>query len=174
PDSEHIAEYSGSTVVPGHSRNRTNDGLPRLLQFQISGPLPEDYGTKLETKPLSMFTPENVYVDKAGMDALLLSLRKNLRHDFYGSANELTNELITSDCAVAGNKETSATHNFFTQVTPTGTGQYNFFTYWNNAYDQIRNANVVISRIDAPEWETEQDKNEILGEAYFPRAYWYF
>ncbi len=128
----------------------------------------------LQTKPLSIFTPESVYVDKAGMDALLLSLRKNLRHDFYGAANELTNELITSDCAVAGNKQTTATHNFFTQVTPTGTGQYNFFTYWNNAYNQIRNANVVISRINNPEWESEQDMNEILAEGYFHRAYWYF
>jgi len=128
----------------------------------------------LEPKPLSIFLPESVYIDKAGMDAALLPLRKNLRHDFYGSANELTNELITSDCCVAGNKQTSATHNFFTQVTPTGTGQYGFFTHWNVAYNQIRSANVVISRIDAPEWKNETEKNEILGEAYFHRAYWYF
>src|SRR6056297_2594805 len=83
----------------------------------------------LEPKPLSIFLPESVFIDKAGMDAALLPMRKNLRHDFYGAANELTNELITSDCAVAGNKQTSANHNFFTQVTPTGTGQYNFFTH---------------------------------------------
>lgn len=128
----------------------------------------------LEPKPLSIFLPESVFIDKAGMDAALLPLRKNLRHDFYGSANELTNELITSDCAVAGNKQTSATHNFFTQVTPTGTGQYNFFTHWNVGYNQIRSANVIISRIDDPEWTSEKDKNEILGEAYFHRAYWYY
>lgn len=128
----------------------------------------------LEPKPLSIFLPESVFIDKAGMDAALLPLRKNLRHDFYGSANELTNELITSDCAVAGNKQTSATHNFFTQVTPTGTGQYGFFTHWNVGYNQIRSANVIISRIDDPEWTSEMDKNEILGEAYFHRAYWYY
>lgn len=128
----------------------------------------------LKINPLSIFTPENVYVDKAGMDALLLTLRKNLRHDFYGAANELTNELITSDLCVAGNKATSGTHDFFSQVTPTGTDQYNFFTYWNTGYNQIRNANVVISRIDEPKWDSEQDKNEILAEAYFHRSYWYF
>jgi hypothetical protein len=138
-----------------------------LLAFSCA----EDY---LEPKPLSIFLPESVFIDKAGMDAALLPLRKNLRHDFYGSANELTNELITSDCAVAGNKQTSATHNFFTQVTPTGTGQYNFFTHWNVGYNQIRSANVIISRIDDPEWTSEQDRNEILGEAYFHRAYWYY
>ncbi|MCG6190521.1 RagB/SusD family nutrient uptake outer membrane protein [Maribellus maritimus] len=128
----------------------------------------------LTPKPLSIFVPESIYIDKAGMDAVLLTMRKNLRHDFYGAANELTNELITSDLCVAGNKQTSATHNFFTQVMPTGTGQYNFFTHWDVGYNQIRNANVVISRIDAPEWSSEQDKNEILAEAYFHRAYWYY
>lgn len=138
-----------------------------LLTFSCA----EDY---LEPKPLSIFLPESVFIDKAGMDAALLPLRKNLRHDFYGAANELTNELITSDCAVAGNKQTSATHNFFTQVMPTGTGQYNFFSHWNVGYNQIRSANVIISRIDDPEWTSEQDRNEILGEAYFHRAYWYY
>src|SRR5690606_26536189 len=96
----------------------------------------------LETKPLSIFTPQNVYIYKAGMDALLLSLRKNLRHDFYGSANELSNELITSDCVVSENKETSAIHNYFTELTLIDTVQNNFFSYWNNAYNQIRIAKV--------------------------------
>ena len=128
----------------------------------------------LDPKPLSVFLPESVLVDKEGMEAALLPLRKSLRHDFYGSANELTNELITSDMCVAGNKQTSATHNFFTQVTPTGTGQYDFFTYWVVSYNQIRGANVIISRIEAPDWNTEQDKNEILGEAYFHRSFWYY
>ena len=142
-------------------------GIFALMAFACS----EEW---LAPKPLSIFVPESIYIDKAGMDAVLLTMRKNLRHDFYGAANELTNELITSDLCVAGNKQTSATHNFFTQVMPTGTGQYDFFTHWNVGYNQIRNANVVISRIDAPDWKSDQDKNEILAEAYFHRAYWYY
>lgn len=128
----------------------------------------------LEPKPLSIYSPESIYIDKNGMEALLLSLRKNLRVEFYKAPCDLVDELITSDCCVGGAKGTATTHNFFTQVTPTSTGQFNFFEYWEMAYNQIRNANVVISRIDAPEWVNEQDKNKILAEAYFHRAYWYY
>ena len=57
----------------------------------------------LETKPLSINTPENIYVNKKGMESVLLSLRKDLRADFTGSnPMPLTLELISSDIGVAG------------------------------------------------------------------------
>jgi len=138
-----------------------------LLFFSCS----EDW---LEIKPLSIFVPESIYVDREGMDALLLNLRKNLRYDYYGSTNVLVNELMSSDCAVSGVKGVVGTHNFNTQVTPTGTDQNNFFKSWNVAYNQVRNANVLISRIDNIEDISEEDKNELLAEGYFHRAYWYY
>jgi len=125
-------------------------------------------------KPLSIFAPENVYVDKAGLDAVLLTCRRGLRDEFYGGPSVFTNELMSSECCISGSKGVTATHNFRIQVTPNGTGQSDFFKHWDNAYVQIRNANVIISRIDAPDWNSEQDKNEILAEAYFHRAYWYY
>jgi starch-binding outer membrane protein, SusD/RagB family len=128
----------------------------------------------LYPKPFSIFTPESIFIDKAGMDAQLLVLRKSLRLEFYGQANALPNELITSDAAVYGIKANAALHNFYTQLTPTGSGMNDFNRYWRWGYNQIRNANVIISRIDVPEWSTEKDKNEILAEAYFHRAYWYY
>lgn len=33
----------------------------------------------LDIKPLSIYTPENVYVDKAGFEGILINLRKGLR-----------------------------------------------------------------------------------------------
>ena len=128
----------------------------------------------LDPKPLSIFVPESIYIDKAGLDAVLLSTRKNLRNEYYAGPNVFDNELVCTDAFVSGNKSNIATHNFPIQVVPTGTGLHNFFNSWDNAYNQIRNANVVISRIDEPEWISDQDKNEILGEAYFHRAYWYY
>lgn len=128
----------------------------------------------LDPKPLSIFVPESIYIDKEGLDAVLLTNRKNLRNEHYGGPSVFDNELVSTDAFVSGNKSNQATHNFPIQVTPTGTGLHNFFDSWNNAYNQIRNANVVISRIDDPEWKSEADKNEILAEAYFHRAYWYY
>ena len=75
----------------------------------------------LEIKPLSIFTPESIYTDKAGFDGILVNLRKNLRPDFYGEGGGLASELIASDIAISANKAANAIHNFDTQVLPTGT-----------------------------------------------------
>src|SRR5690606_26907089 len=121
----------------------------------------------LDPKPLSIFTPENIYGDKAGIDGVLLTLRRDLRNDFYGSTpNNLAYEYISSDYSVAAETASATTQNFDIQVTPTGTGSSNFFRCWNNAFQSIKNANVVISRIESPMWETEIDRNEILAEAF--------
>ena len=45
---------------------------------------------------------------------------------------------------------------------------------WTRGYNQIRNANVILSRIDNGKFDTEEIKNAIIAEAYFHRAYWYY
>lgn len=129
----------------------------------------------LDPQPLSINTPENIYVNKKGMESVLLSLRRDLRADFYGNnPMPLTLELISSDIGVAGEQRQDMVinHNLFS--TPTQVGAWTEYRNWEVAWKPIRDANVVISRIDNPEWENENDKNEILAEAYFHRAYWYY
>ncbi|MBC8603873.1 RagB/SusD family nutrient uptake outer membrane protein [Parabacteroides acidifaciens] len=129
----------------------------------------------LEIKPLSIFTPESVYTDKAGFEGVLVNLRKNLRPDFYGQGGGLACELIASDLAISANKQQDAVHNFDTQVIPTGTGStYDFHEIWTRAYNQVRNANVILSRINNGKFDSEEIKNAIIAEAYFHRAYWYY
>jgi starch-binding outer membrane protein, SusD/RagB family len=129
----------------------------------------------LEPKPLSINTPENIYVNKKGMESVLLSLRKDLRADFYGSnPMPLTLELISSDIGVAGEQRQDMVINHDLFSTPTQVGAWQEYRNWDVAWKPIRDANVVISRIETPEWDSENDKNEILGEAYFHRAYWYY
>ena len=87
----------------------------------------------------------------------------------------LASELIASDIAISANKAANAIHNFDTQVLPTGTGTtYDFHEIWTRGYNQIRNANVILSRIDNGKFDTEEIKNAIIAEAYFHRAYWYY
>ncbi len=91
----------------------------------------------LEIKPLSIFTPESIYTDKAGFDGILVNLRKNLRPDFYGEGGGLASELIASDIAISANKAANAIHNFDTQVLPTGTGTtYDFHEIWTRGYNR--------------------------------------
>lgn len=129
----------------------------------------------LNIKPLSIFTPETIYTDRAGFEGVLVTLRKGLRADFYGNGGGLACELISSDIAISANKQQDAIHNFDTQVLPTGTGNtYDFNEIWVRGYNQIRNANVILSRIDQGEFDSEGIKNSIIAEAYFHRAYWYY
>ncbi|MDR1169284.1 MAG: hypothetical protein LBK97_00425 [Prevotellaceae bacterium] len=94
----------------------------------------------LEIRPLSIYTPELIYIDQAGFEGVLVTLRKNLRVDFYGEAGSLSSGLISSDLAISANKAQDAIHNFDTQVLPTGTGSnYNFHEVWTRGYNQLHN-----------------------------------
>jgi hypothetical protein len=45
---------------------------------------------------------------------------------------------------------------------------------WKRAYQGIFRANMIIMHIDDADYPTEEMKNQILGETYFLRAYFYF
>ncbi|MCD8043541.1 MAG: RagB/SusD family nutrient uptake outer membrane protein [Tannerellaceae bacterium] len=150
---------------------RINYILVVIVAYVLSG-CGDDF---LKIRPLSIFTPESIYIDEAGFEAILVTQRKNLRTDFYGETGSLACELISTDMAVSANKAANAIHNFDTQVLASGTGaNYDFHEIWERGYKQIRNSNVILSRIDAGDFTTEERKNQIIAEAYFHRAYWYY
>lgn len=53
----------------------------------------------LKPEPLSFFSPENVYTDRAGFESLLVTMRKDLRNENTGSMNYLIMETASSDLA---------------------------------------------------------------------------
>lgn len=129
----------------------------------------------VEIKPLSIFTPESIYVDQTGFQGVLVTLRKGLRFEYYGQVAAIGCELISSDIAITANKGADAMHNYNTQLMPTGTGNtFNFFELWDVAYNQIRNANVILARINQAVIKNETTKKEIIAEALFHRSYWYY
>lgn len=129
----------------------------------------------VEIKPLSIFTPESIYIDQTGFQGVLVTLRKGLRFEYYGQVGAIGCELISSDIAITANKGADAIHNYNTQLMPTGTGgTFNFFELWDVAYNQIRNANVILARIDQAVIKNETTKKEIIAEALFHRSYWYY
>lgn len=132
----------------------------------------------LEPEPRSFFAPENTFVDKAGFESLLLSSRKQLRHEYYGDNSAISTEYFLSDLAVNAGPEANKPHNLELQILPTGVAEasilFGNFSYWSLAWDGIKYANITISRIDNIEWQNEEDRNSILAEGYFHRAYWYY
>lgn len=122
----------------------------------------------LQPDPLSFLTPENVYVNEAGFEAILVTLRKNLQYESTGNRHPLSMEFATSDLAIP------LVQCDFRRTTPSSSAFFPFLTYFSNVYGFIKNANVLISRIDNIEWPDEAVKNRLLAEAYWHRAYWYY
>ena len=133
-----------------------------LLQVSCSEDL-------LEPKPLSFFTPEEVFKDKSGYYAGLVSMRKSLVRPVTGSNRyEMLGEWGSSEAGLP------AFLFDFNQITPFESPRYTFVDFLPNTYEIIKDANVVINRIDNIEWEDEQERNAILAEAYWHRSYWYY
>jgi hypothetical protein len=121
----------------------------------------------LKPEPLSFYAPENIYINKAGFKSGLVTIRKDLKSDFYGSMNPLNGEVDASELACMW-------VNDWFEVTPS-TGTYlPYLELFERIYGYIKNTNVVISRIDNIKWDNEDERNAILAEAYFYRSWWYY
>lgn len=128
----------------------------------------------LKPEPLSSYSPENTFITKEGLEGALVSCRAMMRPEFLGNNSYACTELMTSDVAVAGNIVAQTLKNFEIQLKPGAYGDSQIGTLWTKGFDAIQKANTVISRTsDAPSI-AEADKNTILAEGYFHRAYWYY
>lgn len=150
-----------------------------LLTFSI---LLASMGCKkefLEPKPLSFFAPENAFIDAAGFDAALVACLRNIRHEFYGDGNPMITENLFSEVAVEGTTDkTGPAMDLRAQILPdanlNNTNTNKIGWYWDEGYRRIRYASVVISRIDNAEYASEEERNHVLGKAYFHRARTYY
>ncbi len=122
----------------------------------------------LAPEPLSFFTPENVFVDPQGYRSLLITMRKDLSREQTGQKNFLAHQWAASEAGVPWLQMD------FTRLTPNSDTYQQFVNQINDIFEMVRNANTIISRIDAIEWTDENDRNVILAEALWHRAYWYY
>ncbi|MEX6688899.1 RagB/SusD family nutrient uptake outer membrane protein [Danxiaibacter flavus] len=133
----------------------------------------------LEPKPLSFYTPDNTLSTAAGMQDMLISCEASLRSEFFGDGSPIISQLIFSDVAVEGTTDKSGpAQNMNLQITPTAnlnSTDYNRIGwYWTESYKAIKNANAVVTYIDLPKWKSPDERNAMLGTAYFHRAYRYY
>lgn len=122
----------------------------------------------LSPDPKSFFTPEAVYVDEAGFEALLVTMRSDLRNEHFGWHNYVAMDHTLSDLAIS--IEPSDLRN----LTPSDGPVWPYLTLFDDAYGYIKNANVLVSRIDDVEWDDQGVRDRLLAEAYWHRAYWYY
>jgi hypothetical protein len=134
-----------------------------ILLLQIS--CKEEF---LEPQPQSFYAPENVYVNKAGFESGLVTLRRDLKNDFYGNRSPLQLDYVASDYGFG------IALNDWNIITPSSGTYFPILPMFANMYTYIKNANVIISRIDGIKWNSESDRNAILGQALFYRSWWYY
>ena len=134
--------------------------------------------TYLDSEQLSSYAPENLN-NVAAMRAALNGLGLATRREFFGDSAPMLTESIFSDVAVDGttDKNTPA-QDLISRITPDANLNSDDFTkigwYWDNEFVAVRQANTIISNINLPTYASEAEKNQILGAAYFYRAYNYY
>ena len=134
----------------------------------------------LEPRPLSFYSPENTYNEVSGLWGALVACERNLRHELTGDSPPILTEHIFSEVAVEGTTDKSGpAQDLNLMITPDAQLNHVDYNrigwYWYEGFKGIKYANVVISRIDDPQdYESEAERNHVLGTAYFHRAMRYY
>ncbi|WP_407425613.1 RagB/SusD family nutrient uptake outer membrane protein [Arcticibacter sp.] len=156
-----------------------NNKITTLLTaglFLLTNGCKEDY---LTSDQLSVYSPETSLNNVAAMRAALNALGANVRQEYFGDSAPLLTESLFSDVAVEGTTDKSTpAQDLVTRITPDAELNHNDYNkvgwYWIEEFRGVRYANTIISYIDKVPFTTEEEKNAILGSAYFYRAYHYY
>ena len=132
-------------------------------------------------EPLSTLSPENTFVDPAGLQTALDASIKGIFNQWNGDTRELMTNSSASEATVMGatDKPDSPLTDMITYNTPINSRDNDagrILSFYREGYKNISRACTVIDYIDVPEWEggdNDPERNHLLGSAYFMRAYWY-
>ncbi len=133
----------------------------------------------LKPEPLSFYEPSKTFTTAESLNSALIACLRNARHDVYGDCPPILNEGFLSEVSVEGTTDkTGPMFDWPAQLLPDLNGNNKDRTaigwFWTEAYNRIKYANTVVSRINTPEWKSEAEKNNILGKAYIHRARTYY
>ncbi len=134
----------------------------------------------LVEEPLSFLSPGNTFVDAAGLETGLQRAYRGVRNQWNGdTAPLLFNHNMGETSVVGGTDKPDSYADLRTYANPintrTASGSRTRTFYVEN-YENIKTVNGVIDNIDIPDWPdgvNDEDRNHILGSAYFLRAWFY-
>ena len=134
----------------------------------------------LQEKPLSFLSPDNTFLDAAGLQTALETGWVRVFDQWHRDYAEINFNTGMSDVAVLGatDKQNSMVNlrqymNPLNSINNTGSRTLEFY---EENYVALKSANTVIDYIDGPEWdggENDPERNHLLGSAYFQRAFFY-
>lgn len=129
----------------------------------------------LSERPLSSLSSDLALTSKSGFNAYLIALHAAAREELTQDNATFWTNFNGTDMFSSAGAEYSTYANWVTWLTPT---RAEVVTYWNWAYSKmIVLANTIIVYANKPElsnmWQNEAEKNAVLAEAKFFRAYTY-
>ncbi len=134
----------------------------------------------LEEEPLSFLSPENTFIDAAGLQTALERALKGVFDQWNGDNRELLfNHNMSDASVVSATDKPDAFVDLRTYATPINARDNDAGrarSFYARNYQYIKSCNTVIDYIDNPEWEGGQndpERNHLLGSAYFLRAFFY-
>ncbi|MDR1556978.1 MAG: RagB/SusD family nutrient uptake outer membrane protein [Tannerellaceae bacterium] len=131
-------------------------------------------GDLLEENPKDFLTPENAYSKPAYIEQGIVGLHQHVRLWWTENAPNTTIMFtLGTDLSYQGENPGGGTmSNYVSNLSPTsGSG-----AFWNNFYSCVQKANVLINAItnsDDDIWLNQDEKNMMLAEAMFFRAFAY-
>jgi hypothetical protein len=136
----------------------------------------------LDEKPKDFLSPDNTFINKEGFEAGLTALYANARgiHASWQGLNEKVWQVNYGQGADIGYHIDEK--NFITDYTIVNSDNPFVLQLWRKFYALVKDANVIITRAEGEDakWESDEEKNEIIAEAKFFRAFayrflvWYF
>lgn len=134
----------------------------------------------LKPEPLSFYEPSKTFTNPESLNSALIACLRNARLDVFGDTPPFLNENIFSEVSVEGTTDkTGPLFDMPAQLTPDanlapGNDWTRLGWFWTEAFNRIKYANTVVSRIETPQWSSEAQKNNMLGKAYIHRARVYY
>lgn len=130
----------------------------------------DDY---LDLSPISEETSANAYNSASQIEAALIGAYESFQSSDYYVWDNILFQDVRADNHYAGGDNAEVFSIDFLTISTTNS---KVFGSWSNLYNAIAKANTVIDKIEGIEDVNLSDerKNQIIGEAYFLRAYHYY
>ncbi len=132
----------------------------------------------LKEEPKTFLSPDTYFTTESQMQAAVDGLYIYLDYLFDGDVEVGTQRYVFMEYLHGyGERKRSATSQDLSEANSLTIAEdnTNLESIWQNAYSCINNANTVISGISSSTADVDEStKNDLLGQAYFFRAYFYF
>ena len=154
---------------------KKNDKMKNLKKYIVYSMLIGSLAScddELDLKPISEETAASAYATGPQIQAALTGVYESFQSSDYYIWDRVIYQDVRSDNYYAGGDNPEIFQFDRVEVTPTNSRVYGM---WGNVYNAISKANVVLENAPLVEERiTEEEREHIMGQAYFLRAYHYF